>query len=249
MFFAVFIFGLIIGSFLNAAIFRLHSGEGIVSGRSKCVHCGHVLEARDLVPVLSFIFLRGRCRYCKARISWQYPIVELITSIAFILLASNYELRITNYEFWIQAFFICTFIIIAVYDYKHYLILDKVVFPSLGFAFVFAAVSGQQPIVNSLLGALAIAGLQYLLSKGRWIGLGDVKFGLLFGAVLGLKLSVAGLFLAYFIGALAGMALLALNRKKLSDKLPFGVFLSTAAIVVLLYGEKILAWYENLTGL
>jgi len=96
----IFVFGLIVGSFLNAVIYRLKSGESVFFERSHCVFCNHVLEPWDLLPVFSFLFLRGKCRYCKKPISWQYPLIELITGIAFVLLAQNFQLSVSHLQFW-----------------------------------------------------------------------------------------------------------------------------------------------------
>ena len=243
------ILGLIVGSFLNAVIFRLSTGESFLSGRSHCPRCGHKLTAVDLIPVLSFIFLRGKCRYCKSKISWQYPLIELATAISFILLAQNFEFRISNFEFIAQAIFICFLIVISIYDLKHYLILDKVVFPALVLSIAYNLLIGQ--LVSGILGAVLVSGffyLQYLFSKGRWIGFGDVKFGLLLGSLFGFPLALLVLLLAYCSGAMVGVSLIALGKKKLSSKLPFGTFLGFSAIIVLLYGDQIWNWYMKLIG-
>ncbi|MBI4049764.1 MAG: prepilin peptidase [Candidatus Doudnabacteria bacterium] len=245
----VIVSGLIIGSFLNAAIFRLHSGQSILFDRSKCPNCKHVLGIWDLVPVLSFLFLKGRCRYCRSKISWQYPIIELATALVFVLLFWNMEYGIWNMELWFQAIFACFFILIAVYDYKHYLILDKVLV--LLFAISLGYNIYQGKLAEGLLmgaGFAAFFLLQYFLSSGRWIGMGDIKFGFVLGNMFG-YLSLIVLLLAYLGGALLGLILIAAGRKALSSRLPFGTFLSASAIMTLLYGDKILAWYLDLIGM
>lgn len=247
--FLIFIFGLIVGSFLNAVIFRLYKEESFLFGRSHCNYCKHELNAWDLIPVLSFIILGGRCRYCHKKISWQYPLIELTTALLFVLLVYNYGLRITDYGLWAQLVFVCFLIVIAVFDFKHYLILDKVVYPAFVLALIWSIVNGN--IVNSLYGALLVAGffgLQYYISDGRWIGFGDVKLGLFLGTLFGLKYSLIMLFIAYFLGAIVGLALVLTNRKKFSSKLPFGVFLSISGIIMLLYGNQITDWYFRLIG-
>jgi leader peptidase (prepilin peptidase)/N-methyltransferase len=244
----IFLFGLIVGSFLNALIHRLHSGQKIVNDRSRCVSCGHELRVLDLIPLVSFVFLRGRCRYCAKKISWQYPIVELATALSFLLLFVNHE-SIGDHGLWAKLVFASTFIVIAVYDFKHYLILDKVVFPILIVSLVLNVYFGTW--LEGILGALALSGfflLQYAISKGRWIGFGDVKLGLLLGLVLGLKLGALSLMLAYFLGAIVGIGLMLSGRKSLSSRLPFGTFLGISAIIVLIYGQEILNWYLNILG-
>lgn len=245
----VFVFGLMAGSFLNAVIHRLHSGQPIVSDRSRCVYCGHQLNALDLVPLLSFIVLGGKCRYCRKKISWQYPVVELATASAFVLAAINYGLQITDHRFWIDLIFICTFIVIAVYDFKHYLILDKVVFPMLVLSLAVNIYSGS--LMTGILGAISLSGfflLQYGISKGRWIGLGDVKLGLLLGSVLGFNLGILNLVLSYFSGAIVGTILIIFGKKRLKSHMPFGTFLAFSAIITMLYGRIILDWYLKLIG-
>jgi prepilin signal peptidase PulO-like enzyme (type II secretory pathway) len=148
LYFIIFILGLIIGSFLNVVIFRLENKEKIINDRSKCLHCGHILKWYDLIPVLSFIFLKGKCRYCNNKISWQYPLVEIGTGVLFIMIM-NYELRIMNYEYLISNiqysilsllfwFYITSvFIVIFVYDLKHYIIPDKVIYPAIIITFIY----------------------------------------------------------------------------------------------------------------
>ena len=248
----VFIFGLIMGSFLNAVIFRLHSGESFLFNRSHCPFCKHELAAKDLVPLFSFLFLLGKCRYCSKKISWQYPLIEFSTAITFVLLAMNLESRILNLEYIFLLVFICFLIVIAVYDFKHYLILDKVVFPALALSQVYNLYLGQNYFVSGLWGALVVSGFfaaQYYISNGRWIGFGDVKLGLFLGSLFGLKYALVMLVIAYFLGAIVGITLVLLNRKTFGSKLPFGVFLSFSAIIMLLYGHNIADWYFKLIGL
>lgn len=243
------ILGLIVGSFLNALIHRLATGESIAHGRSKCPSCGHELAPVDLVPVLSFIYLAGKCRYCGKKISWQYPIVELVTAVSFFLVAMNYGSQIGDYRLWFQLVFVCFFIVIAVFDLKHYLILDKVLLPAGILALIFAVINGE--LINGLLGVLIISGFfaaQFYISKGHWIGFGDVKFGIVLGLLFGMSKGLILLFLSYCAGAAVGLILIAMGRKHLSSRLPFGTFLSFCGIIILLYGDMILQWYLNLIG-
>jgi len=255
-----FLFGLIVGSFLNAVIFRLHKGESFVGGRSKCPHCRHVLGPLDLVPLFSFIFLRGRCRYCSGKISAQYPAVEFGTGLAFAFLAQSVAYNI-DINLIRDLIFVAILIVIAVYDWKHYLILDKVVFPSLIFGLVVAILldiqlgnsftSLNSHTLGGVVSGLIIAGfflLQFLISKGAWIGFGDVKLGLLLGVILGWPYALLGLFVAYVMGALFGIILIALNKKQLSSRLPFGTFLAFSAIIIMIWGNPLHSWYLDLLG-
>ena len=144
----IFLFGLIVGSFLNAAIYRLHTGESILFERSHCPNCKHELAAVDLVPVFSFILLGGKCRYCAHPISWQYPVVEILTAIVFVWLAISAQMQFASVTFIPKIIFACLLIVIGVFDYKYYLILDKVVYPAallaIGWDIILAELSSCQ---------------------------------------------------------------------------------------------------------
>ncbi|OGE80636.1 MAG: hypothetical protein A2660_00815 [Candidatus Doudnabacteria bacterium RIFCSPHIGHO2_01_FULL_45_18] len=258
----IFVLGLVVGSFLNVVVYRLHSGESVVFKRSHCPKCGHELAVLDLIPVVSFIWLNRSCRYCQTKISWQYPLIELTTAILFVLLAQNFQFSIFNFQFWYLLTVICFLIVIAVFDYKHYLILDKVIFPALALVTVwnifldltthYSLLTTHSHFVSGLEGALLVSGffgLQYFVSRGRWIGFGDVKFGLLLGSLFGFKLSLIFLLVSYAIGGAFGLILIVFGGKKLGSKLPFGVFLSASAIIMMLYGLKLTNWYFKLLGL
>jgi leader peptidase (prepilin peptidase)/N-methyltransferase len=247
--FIFFIFGLIIGSFLNAVIFRFWEEKPIAMDRSICPHCKHVLSPFDLIPVLSFIFLRGRCRYCKKKISLQYPIVELVTGISFALLAIHHNLQPTTLDFWFQLVFIAFFIEIAVFDLKHYLILDKILLPASILAFVYAIY--MHALIPGLIGVAIISGffaLQYFISGGKWIGFGDVKLGVFLGLVFGVGNGLVLLFFAYMTGAMVGLLLIWMGKKDLGSRLPFGTFLCFCGIIILLYGDAIKSWYLGIIG-
>lgn len=255
-----FIFGLIVGSFLNAVIFRLKINKSFLFGRSQCMNCKTELAAKDLVPLFSFLLLRGQCRYCKTKLSWQYPFVEFVTGILFVWFGSLNNFVI-DLDLVYQLVFACAFLLIAVYDFKHFLILDKVVFPMLALAILLnigldfqtscAPLFFDCKTLGGLTGA-ALASLfflgQYVLSKGKWIGFGDVKFALLFGAVLGWQIALLSLFLAYLIGAGVGLGLVLTGRKQMSSQMPFGTFLGISGIISLGYGESLLNWYLQLVG-
>ena len=138
----IFVFGLLTGSFLNAVIHRFHSGESMMEKHSRCVRCGHALSALDLIPLVSFFALAGKCRYCKKSISWIYPLVELATAAAFVLVFVN-GLEIIDYRLLFKFTFASFLIVIFVYDVLHYLILDKVVLPALAVAMLFQLLQGN----------------------------------------------------------------------------------------------------------
>ncbi len=252
----IFILGLFIGSFLNVVIYRLHRGEKFITGRSKCLFCGHKLYTKDLVPLFSFLLLKGRCRYCKQSFSKQYFLVEFITGIVFslIFLVTFPNQSFLNFEslvlfqmiaWWIIA---CFLIIIFIYDAKYYLILDKVSVPAIFLALIFNLILGAN--ILSLLFAGFLAGgfflLQYSLSKGKWVGGGDIRLGFLMGVILGWPQILTALFIAYVLGSIISIILLISRQKHWSDKIPFGTFLSLATIITMLYGEVLVNWYLSL---
>ena len=238
--------GLLVGSFLNAVIYRLKSGDSIVKERSKCPSCKQKLGPIDLVPIFSFLFLKGKCRFCKVGISWQYPIIELVTMGLFIL--GFYRFGLTPE---LPAFMVLTgfMIIIFTYDVKHYLILDKVTIPGMVVALLFAIFIYQLSFWSIFFGALIGGGifwLQYVLSKGKWVGGGDIRLGLMMGLFLGWEKLLVALFIAYVLGAIIGIFMIIGGKKGMKDALPFGTFLSASAVVVLLYGQEIINWYLKL---
>lgn len=248
----VFIFGLVIGSFLNALIYRLYHGYSM-RGFSFCPHCRHQLGPLDLIPVVSFVYLKARCRYCKKKISWQYPLVELTTAIVFTLLASQLFILDPSQSFWPQIIGqgLCLavaslLIAIFVFDWKYYLIPDGFVVAGAVAALLYRIFSPGQSFVDGLLGAVILAGFfggLYLVSHGRWIGLGDAKLGIFLGLFLGWKMSLVMLMLAYVSGALVGVSLILMRKKTLQGILPFGTFLTFAALIALIWGDQILKWY------
>ncbi|MFH1366927.1 MAG: prepilin peptidase [Patescibacteria group bacterium] len=238
----VIIFGLIVGSFLNAVIYRLHQGKSFIRGRSFCPQCGHSLSAMDLVPILSFILLGGRCRYCDKKISWQYPLVEFFVAVSFVIIYFTYGWSLQFVFYLIITAFLA---LIFVYDLKYHLILDKVSLPALFLAFIFSLIL-KMPVLEILIGLVIGAGfffLQFTLSRGKWVGGGDIRLGGLMGAALGWQKLLAALFLAYISGSLVSLFLIIFRRKTMKSRLPFGPFLVVAAFVCLIFGQAIIDWY------
>ena len=252
----VFILGLLVGSFLNVVIYRLHRGESYWKGFSRCLFCGHRLYAQDLVPLFSYIFLKGRCRYCRQPFSAQYFWIELATGLIFSLIfwhlfpGGDIDLVAGKalgsiFLWWVLAAFL---IVIFVYDWRYYLILDKVIWPAALVAII-AGILGNYSLADLLVGAVVGGGfflLQFVLSRGRWIGGGDIRLGVLMGLILGWPQILTALFLAYVSGSLLAVILLIAGRKGWQDKIPFGTFLSLATVVVMLYGQEIWNGYLNL---
>ena len=246
------IFGLIIGSFLNMVIYRLKTGGQMIFSRSKCPKCHHLLGFSDLVPIFSFLFLKGKCRYCSKSISWQYPLVELASAIIFVLGYLKYFQQLVTLEiafsYAVYLIFCSFLIVIFVYDWKYYLILDKVSLPVLVMAFIFNYLLGKS-LANLLVASLIIGGfflLQFVISQGRWIGGGDIRLGLVMGAMLGWPKVLTALFLAYMLGAAFALILILLKKKQWNSQIPFGTFLTFSTVVALLYGDNLVDWYLSL---
>lgn len=237
-----FVLGTAIGSFCNVVIYRLHAGESPFRGRSHCPHCGHELGVADLVPVASFAALGGKCRYCRRQIFWQYPIVELAMGLLAVLMVWAFGVTWTGLLAVVLSAFL---LVIFVYDLKHQLILDRVSLPAMAVGLLFSLVVGRSWLSIGL-GAVIGAGffaLQYALSRGRWIGGGDIRLGGVLGLSLGWPLVAVCLVLAYFSGSVVAAVLLLTKRKGWSSLLPFGTFLSLAGVVTLVWGQNILQWY------
>lgn len=240
------LFGLVVGSFLNAVIYRLSVGDSAIRGRSYCPSCRHELAARDLIPVLSYVALGGRCRYCRKPISIRYPLIELATGFVFVLtylhFGSSFNMRTVLYLVY-GAFLI----VIFAYDLLHYLILDSVIIPAIIIAFIGNTILGV-PWQSMLIAGLVAAGffaLQFIVSRGRWIGGGDIRLGFFMGVMLGWPLILVALFIAYISGGSIGLILIAQGSKTLQSKVPFGTFLTLGTYAALLYGPQLLSWYMN----
>lgn len=238
--FLFFVGGLALGSFGNVLIFRLPEGRS-ARGRSACPACKRVLNAGELVPVLSFLVLRGRCRTCRAPISWQYPLVELgsgvlaVTALhleGFFLPAAGFLAVI----FWLM-------LLIAVIDAQTGFIPDALCLPLLFltmlYAFLWPPLGFDGPIIA---GGFFL--LQWLVSRGRWVGSGDILLAVGLGFLLRrLDLTILMLMLGYILGAVVASVMLMRKKKTLQSAVPFGPFLIVSTFVVLLWGEQILAMF------
>jgi leader peptidase (prepilin peptidase)/N-methyltransferase len=245
----VFILGSAVGSFLNCVIYRLETGESFLKGRSYCPHCKHVLSWKDLIPIFSFLILKGKCRYCKKKISFQYPLVELLTGILFVLAIPIYE-ALTSIDlifYWVLTSFL---IIIFVFDLKHYLIPDKVIYPAIAITFLNQVLTYniQHLTSNLMLGILPSLFFLaiILISHETWMGFGDFKLSILMGLTLGWPKILVALFFAFLSGAIVGLILILLKRKTMKSQIPFAPFLVSGTFFAMFFGEKIVDWYLNL---
>jgi len=238
------VLGLVIGSFLNVVVYRSHKGLCDIYGRSRCPHCEHSLVALDLVPVFSFIFLKGRCRYCEEPISWQYLLLELGTAMAFLLLYWRFSL---SPAFFVYVYYTCVLIVIFMIDLRYYVILDKISIPAILMAFILSPLVLKMNFINMIEGVFIGGGfflLQFMVSRGRWIGGGDLRMGVLMGAMLGWPFIVPALFLAYFIGAVISLSFLAAGNKEWKRQVPLGTFLSFATFLTFLSGDILFSYYR-----
>ncbi len=239
-----FLFGAIIGSFLNVVIYRLNTNKSF-GGRSACMSCQNQLLWYELIPLFSFLTLKGRCRTCRTKISIQYPIVEFISGLVFAALFLKFQdlFFIDIYGFFVAydyyAVMFSILLVIAVYDLKHKIIPDTLVFIFGALAFIGLFFFHTPDIFNFLSGifiALPFA-LFWLVSGGRWMGLGDAKLALGLGWLLGLPFAFSGLVLAFWSGAIVGIFLIMLSkiRKKgklgMKSEIPFAPFLVLGAFL------------------
>lgn len=242
--FIFFTFGLIIGSFLNVCISRIPRGESIVFPPSRCEACDTKLRSFDLVPVASFFLLRGKCRYCSAKLSWRYPGVEILTGVFFVLgyQVIGFTINLIPFLFLTSLLLIISFI-----DIDHYRIPNPLILIGLGAGILFQIFIPFQPFINSLLGFVTGGGVLFLialLSRGG-MGGGDIKLGALIGLFLGWKWMLLSLFLSAFLASAAGVSLMIMRKKSRKDPIPFGPFLSLGVFISLLWGNHLIFWYIN----
>lgn len=234
----IFFFGLCLGSFLNVVIFRLGKKNGILLGGSECPHCGHSLKWQNLIPILSFLALKGKCRYCRRKLSWTYPAVEILTAAAFlayIYFRNTYDIQVIYGLALISGLIVITFS-----DLLELIIPDKIVFPLIILAFAFNLIAvdiSARLITGLILGA--IFAIMYLGSRGRWMGLGDAKLVFLIGLALGYPLGVLAVLLSVWTAALVGIALVMAKKATLKTALPLGTFLATSSIILIIFQNEL----------
>ncbi|MDO8655190.1 MAG: prepilin peptidase [bacterium] len=237
----IFLFGLVIGSFLNAVIWRIDSRRPIWRGRSVCPTCLHELSWQDLIPVLSFLLLCGRCRYCAAAISWQYPFVELACGVLFVATSFPQSSLPGLALLW---YLVASLIVIFVYDLKHSIIPDEVVYPAIVVS-LGASLMSPDALISGILASGFFFAI-HALSRGQWMGLGDVKLALLMGLMLGFPGILVALFFSFVAGAAFSLPLVLARKKQWKSEVPFGPFLVAGTFVALFWGENIANWYLGL---
>lgn len=240
----IFILGLMVGSFLNSVVYRLEVGKSFLRGRSICPKCKHELAWFDLIPIFSYIFLVGKCRYCKDRISAHYPIVELITGILFL---SVFLMGGLVLETLFNLIIISFLIVIFIFDLKHYIIPDRIVYAAIIVSILWLIYTKADllSVGYALSASFGFFMILVLVSKGRWMGMGDVKLAFFMGLFLGWPNVLVALFSAFLIGSIAGLFLIFRGKKSISSEVPFGPFLVAGTFIALFEGEKLMNWYLN----
>ena len=236
-----FIFGAAIGSFLNVCIFRLPAESSIVKPRSQCPHCHHPIRNCDNIPLISFIILRGKCRDCGGNISWRYPLVELITALLAMLLFLKFGLTLAFLAFFI---FTAVLIVITFIDLDHQIIPDIITLPGIPIFCLAAIFLVKIPWMEVLIGLLigggvlfAIALVYGLITKREGMGGGDIKLLAMIGGFLGWKSLIFILLFSSFSGAIIGITAMIIKKQDMKYAVPFGPFLSAAAVAYLFWGD------------
>ncbi len=251
--------GLVAGSFINAFVWRLHEHKDWIKGRSECIYCHHPLGVLDLIPIVSWMALKGRCRYCHKAISMQYPIVEAFMSSLYVLSYLFWPNTIKGAEIIVFTLWLIVstgLVALAIYDVRWMLLPSKIIYSLLvassAMALITILISSNRlaTFLSFILGSLIGGGLFYIIyqvSKGKWIGGGDVRLGFLVGLLAATPVrSFLLLFIASLLGATLILCLIAAKRLKRSSLVPFGPFLIAATFIVQLAGQPIIHLYSNL---
>ena len=239
--------GLLIGSFLNVVIFRVPRGESIVTPGSHCPACGHALRAWELLPVISFIIQKGQCRNCQARISWRYPLVELLTGILFFLTTMmNLSAQTGLVRLLLNLVFVALLLALSFIDLDTFRLPDVLTLPLLGIGLLGACLLPGSPTGwESVLSALGAGGLFWGIARiyPQGMGLGDVKLIAALGAFLGFPSIFLAVFVGSLVGAVVGIFFLFTGQKRFGQQIPFGPYLALGAMLTLLWGSRIFDWY------
>lgn len=269
-----FLLGLVIGSFLNVCILRIPADKSIVLPASSCPKCGKAIAPYDNIPVFSWIFLGGKCRNCKAKISAMYPAVELLTGVLFLACYLVFGLTVDALKWTV---FAALLVVLTITDLRERILPDEVNFFGLGagllFSFFTPPIDGTAlwlsrrwfdfpppqvalSFADAVLGAAAGSGLLWLVAEGYFrlrgregMGLGDVKMMAAVGAFLGLKRTMMTVLVGSLLGSVIGIALIAISKKGRDYELPFGTFLGAGALLVVFFGTPALHWYEQLLAM
>lgn len=248
----VFLFGAVVGSFLNVCIYRIPRDESIVFPASHCPDCGTKIRAFDNIPILSYLLLRGSCRSCGIRISWQYPAVELLSALLTLFLFLKFHFSPT---FFVLFLFCMALVVITFIDLEHQIIPDSISLPGIVAGFAASFFLPWLGWLNSLIGIVAGGGslllVAYgyqLLTKKEGMGGGDIKLLAMMGAFLGWKSIPFIIFTSSLFGSVIGLTLMAVRKKDSQLPIPFGPFLAFGAILFIFYGRQLIQWYFSFGG-
>lgn len=238
------ILGFIIGSFLNVCIYRIPQEESIVFPPSHCTRCKHKLNILDLFPVISYIFLKGKCRYCKEKISIKYPLIEMLNGLFYLIIYLKFGLTLLTVKYCVLTSIL---IVIAVIDFDTQFVFASITIFGVVAGGFFALIeyllfhnNTLELILGGLIGAFII-GIIVFITKG--MGEGDIEIAAVCGLFLGVKGVLLGLFLAIVIGGIVGVLVLSLKLKKAKDKMAFGPFIAIGSLISMIYGNEILKFY------
>jgi leader peptidase (prepilin peptidase)/N-methyltransferase len=255
-----FLFGLIIGSFLNVVVYRIRTAETVL-GRSHCRKCKKTIAWYDNIPLLSFILLKFKCRDCGEKISWQYPLVEFLTGVVFVILANQFFVLENSATWFVTGAMLVlssALVVIFVYDILYMEIPSLVLIPAIILAVVFNflldwekvfPIFWDRALISGFLagaGAFIFFFCLSFFSREKWMGMGDAYLVILLGIILGWPKILLGLFLSFAIGAIYGIILVGLKKKKMKSQLPFAPFLIVGTFITLFYYFPIINWYLGL---
>ncbi|HHD2751978.1 TPA: A24 family peptidase [Clostridium perfringens] len=239
-----FLFGLIIGSFLNVCIFRIPAGESIAFPPSHCGVCKRKLKSIDLIPVLSYLFLRGKCRYCKTKISIRYPLVELLTGFLYFCVYEYYGISFFTIKYLVLITFL---IVISFIDYDTQDVYAVTTYPAILLGVVFALIEKfyfGESILNYFLGCLIASGVIFLVSKLTGaMGSGDIEIHAIAGIFLGWKLAIINIFLSFIVGGILAVLEIVIRKKKRGDYIAFGPAIGISTIILIFFGNIIIPIY------
>jgi len=247
-----FIFGICIGSFLNVCIFRVPEGKSIVHPPSSCPVCGKSIRFYDNIPLLSWLILRGRCRYCQTPIAFRYVLVELLGGLMAVCVYVKFGPSIEGIVYYA---FIAALIVIIFIDIDHQIIPDVISLPGIPLGFAASFFMPAITWMDSLIGLVAGGGILYAVAWGyalitgkEGMGGGDIKLLAMIGAFIGWKGVLVTIFMGSAIGTLAGLAAMLAEKKDMKMRIPFGPFLAIGAVVSIFFGKELILWYWNLAS-
>jgi leader peptidase (prepilin peptidase)/N-methyltransferase len=243
----LFVFGLLVGSFLNVCIYRIPRRESLAWPSSHCTSCNRALSWYENVPVVSWSLLRGRCRTCRVPIAIMYPLVELTTAVLF---AGGYAIYGWTPLLAVRLLFACAMIVLFVIDLQHRILPNVITLPGIVLGLVFSVMLPAPGWLPATIGAVVGGGALFVIAEAYYrirgvegLGMGDVKMLAMIGAFLGWQLTLVTLMLASFSGSIIGVGLMAFGKRGMQAALPFGTFLAVGALVAAVYGDALLAWY------